>query len=568
MLAGDEVRSPARRSRRSCPAPAHGTGSPRADGSMSDPAPAPALRLGDRTTAASLARLGKDPRASVVRELSLLGCPLRDAGARALAAGKHFTGIVSLNLGMTRLSDAGLAAVAGAPQLRTVERLDLSSNPIEGTGLDALLAPGSFPRLSTLKINSEALSTGGLTRLLSSELAARLTTLDLEGAQLDDRAVEAIAAARTLASLTDLRLRTNRVGAAGAAALASSPLASQLLRLELGHNSVGAEGIRALATSRRLGGLRCLGLRDTMRGREAFGLLCRSETLEALVDLDVSANQLTDAEIALLAAAPRWSNLSRLVLDWNPIGPDAAIALAKSSTLTNLKVLHLGSPTDTMTGSHTVVGIRDAGARALAGSAALAGLLRLDLTKNEIGDEGALAIAASSPLAGLQQLEMKWNCLGAKGQAAIQERFGERASVVYQRSSPPPPSPALPASPSPPAPPSKPRKKVAREAALVRLNAKSAFAPWRRAIDAPIISAAEAISRETIDALLALEGKATRTAERRILRRFVARFDALDRSAPFIGTTEVEDIAARFDDIRAHTALAHDDGLFDEWRDF
>jgi hypothetical protein len=63
--------------------------------------------------------------------------------------------------------------------------------------------------------------------------------------------------------------------------------------------------------------------------------------------------------------------------------------------------------------------VGDEGARALAGSAYLRGLTRLDLTENSIGDDGARALAESANLGGLTHLNLKGNHLGPEGARAL-----------------------------------------------------------------------------------------------------------------------------------------------------
>jgi hypothetical protein len=329
-----------------------------------------------------------------------------------------------------------------------------------------------------------------------------------------------------------------------------------LTALDLGHNTVGADGVRAIAASRTLE-LATLGLRATRLERAGIRALASSRSLAGLEDLDLSGNQLRDDDITILATAT-FPALRRLNLDWNPLTAGAAIALAAWNV--KLAELILSDPH----GADEDLGIGDTGARAIARSRKLRGLRRLNVSANRIGDDGARAIATSPYLNELEWLELKWNHLGSVGLRAIANRFRTRASIAYQRTAaPPPPSP--PAEPNPnTAPPPTPAE---RRRVLARLAKKRAFRAWKPSIDKPIVEAAETIARETAEALLAL-GKPTRTAESKLLRRYVSRFDALDARDHFIGTIEVEDIGERFDELRFATALSDDDTLFDAWREF
>ncbi len=517
------------------------------------------LQLGDLASVASIKRLVDHRAARAIRVLRSCGCQMRAAGAKALAAGRELVGLVELELGSSKLDDAAIVALVASPNLQSIERLDLSSNNFGRKGLRALLAPGRFPRLRELVLDLEDLSRGGLALLLASELASRLDNLELSQAQLGDRHVAAIAKAPAIARLTRLSLAINEIGPAGAKALATSRTLVNLRRLDLGHNDLGTAGVAALARSRNFGALEFLGLRSTDPMAAGLRALAASRGFGKLRDLDLSANGLGDSDVALLGRA--LPTLVRLNLDWNRIGPGAATALAKR---TGLVELVLSDPVDEYAdeGGEPPCGIGDAGAIALAGSRDLASLRTLDLSQNMIRDAGALAIARSPHLAKLVRLELRWNHIGKSGVVAITKRFGARASVHHQRSD------ARPA-PPPPSPPPPVRKPVSRKPTLARLAKRRGFPGWRREYDAPVPETAEAIWRETIAALVAQRAP-TRAGDRKILKKFVARFDALDRAHPFIGTIEVEDIAERYEEIRDATLLVTDadDELFDTWRDF
>jgi Ran GTPase-activating protein (RanGAP) involved in mRNA processing and transport len=481
---------------------------------------------------------------------------MRDGGARAIAAGVELSKLSSLDVSSSKIGDAGISALAASSHLQQLEQLDVQSNQFGIAGLRALVA--AFPALRSLAI--QVAGRAQLRVLVDSELARRLDRLEISGSQLDDRAISVLAAAE-LPNLRQLSLYSNRIGPAGAKTLAKSKSFAKLVALELGHNALGYDGVRAIAASGTLGNLVELGLGSTRIEQAGVRALAASRTLHCLEDLDLSGNQLRDDDIAILAAG-RFPALRRLDLDWNPLTAGAAIAIAKWGV--KLESLVLSHPVD-QHGDDDTVGIGDDGARALAGARKLAGLRYLNLSANRIGDAGALAIAASPHLARLETLELKWNYLGKAACRAIAKRFGKRASVVHQRTLAPPPPPPPPPEPTPNvAPPPSPAE---RRRVLRALAKQRAFAAWKPSVDKAIVDAAEAIARETAEALLAL-AKPTRAAEAKLLRRYIARFDALDASDHFIGTIEVEDIGERFDELRFATALADDDLVFDAWRDF
>jgi Leucine Rich repeat len=508
------------------------------------------VELAYDTPLAAIKRLVGHPRARTIRVFRANGCPLRAVGAKALAAGQELVGLVELDLDEAMIDDAAIAAITAAPQLRTVERLVLTSCRFGRAGLRALLAPGVFPKLRELAIDSDALARGGLELLLASDLVARLVGLDLASAQLADRHAVMIAKATRLARLVRLSLAVNDLGPAGAKALAASRGLTRLTHLDLGHNILKAAGIAALAKSPNFGGLVRLSLSATFWEAPAITALAKSRAFGALRELDLSANQLGDAAVAALGTAA-FPKLVALNLDWNELDAPAAAALVKRRGLTELI---LSNPLD----DH---GIGDAGAQAIAAAPTSVTLARLDLTGNRIGDAGARALAASRHLRKLRVLDVKWNMMSRAGVARIVARFGKRAIVHNQRK-------AEPEAPLPP--PLRTVTVVDRKTALGRLAKKRGFASWRPSVDAPIRTAAEAIRTNAIGALLAQGKRPTVAADRGILKKFIAKFDALDRVDHFIGTIEVEDLEEVFEALRGASLLAGDEhaDLFDEWRDF
>jgi hypothetical protein len=89
-------------------------------------------------------------------------------------------------------------------------------------------------------------------------------------------------------------------------------------------------------------------------------------------------------------------------------------ALAASSCLTGLTRLHLGGDE-----GHSGAGIGENGARALAGSTNLSGLVFLSLSWNHIGDAGAQALATSPHLSRLRELDLRSNGVGEVGVQAL-----------------------------------------------------------------------------------------------------------------------------------------------------
>ena len=161
---------------------------------------------------------------------------------------------------------------------------------------------------------------------------------------MTDRDVERIAKAASLAGLAQLSIAVNRVGPTGAKAIATSRYLTKLVTLDVGHNIIGPKGAVALAAAKGFGRLETLNLRATQLGRDGLRAVMSSKQLPALRTLNLSANQLDDAATALIG--PRdLPTVSRINLDWNPIGAGTARTLAKRS---GLEMLILLDPVDQM----------------------------------------------------------------------------------------------------------------------------------------------------------------------------------------------------------------------------
>ncbi len=280
------------------------------------------------------------------------------------------------------------------------------------------------------------LSREDLAALLGSKHWRRLTTLVLH-ADLDDVAAHLLGSSAALAGLTELDLRSNRIGPAGAQALARSHHLANLRRLDLSWNeSLGSRGAQALAASLHLTGLADLRLRRTSLGIVGAAALASSPNLDGLTDLDLGDNALGTAEVEALASSPSLAGLARLDLGDNGLTDAAALALAASPRLARLTTLVLGgndfsdSAVRVLARSPLARGLTrlglagsgemtDAGARALAASPALAGMVWLDLSQSQVGDGGARALAESSHLGRLASLVLRDNHIGEDGALAL-----------------------------------------------------------------------------------------------------------------------------------------------------
>lgn len=87
---------------------------------------------------AALEELLHSPWLGRLRHLDLSNNPIRDAGARLIAACPHLGGLTSLNLSSAVIGNAGVQALAGTASLARLRELYLCDNRVGATGVRAL----------------------------------------------------------------------------------------------------------------------------------------------------------------------------------------------------------------------------------------------------------------------------------------------------------------------------------------------------------------------------------------------------------------------------------------------
>jgi uncharacterized protein (TIGR02996 family) len=180
--------------------------------------------------------------------LSLQGCPLRDAGVRALALA-DLSLLTDLDLRHCWIGNAGAATLAQTAP-RRLTRLDLRQNMIHATGIRRLAAWPALAPVVDLSLRVNRLEGPGAEALAESPHLGSLKVLDLGNCFLGDRGVVALTSSPNVAHLTDLDLFYCQIGAEGANALVDSPHLAGLQRLELVGNERIPEASRAALRER------------------------------------------------------------------------------------------------------------------------------------------------------------------------------------------------------------------------------------------------------------------------------------------------------------------------------
>jgi uncharacterized protein (TIGR02996 family) len=249
-----------------------------------------------------------------------------------------------------------------------------------------------------------------LSVLLASRRLRRLRYLDISDNDEMDGIGEDLAGSRVLKQLTALTLLL--VGADVVAHLAASRYTPRLTRLTLPDNGLDAGAMVHMAGWPAVAKLKWLDLRNNSIGPEGAEALAASPYLRQLHVLDLSQfhwhepGRIGDRGLRALVSSGKLDGARRLALVDNGIGPEGARMLTRLGELRSLDLRGNGS-------------LGTEGMRALAGSANLAGLRRLDVGICDLGDAGARALARSSHLHRLIELTAYVNDISDAGVRAL-----------------------------------------------------------------------------------------------------------------------------------------------------
>jgi hypothetical protein len=341
------------------------------------------------------------------------------SGLIALLSSPVVKNLTHLDLGGSNVSASeSFITIATSPHLSNLVSLDLSHTEPGLDAIAALAASTTLTNLTHLNLGWTYLGPEPIKQLFSPSalLTKKLQFLDLTCTSL------AIAASATSTlevvfkacpHLTELILEGNDEPGLIEADLISTHM-SNLTKLHLHGCTISDEGCAAIAAS--LTNLRELSLRGAHLSAQGIIALVNSPTLPNLTHLDLSFTRAGPDVITAIAQSPAMSKLQHLNLDFmtesrrlkvgNTAGDEGVIALAQSTTLTNLTWLDLG-----------LTDMGPAGVKALCTSPVVSKLTHLCLSRNiNLGNSVAAALTApSSTLYNLVELNLAETGMDAEG---------------------------------------------------------------------------------------------------------------------------------------------------------
>ena len=280
-----------------------------------------------------------------------------------------------------------------------------------------LFAAGPIRHLHLLNLG------GHLPEVLASPYIGRLRALTIFAQYAGEPLARALARANNLSGLRGLELQRNRLGDAGVSHLAGSAVFANLEELNLANNELTDGAARSLAASPHLAKLRRLDLRDNAIGPPGALALAGAENLAALRRVSFARNEVGSTRSNAVSWTSSLLRFQSLDLSGNDLGPDRLKSVLTARAAPRFDEAGQERPRDNpvrieeLDLSQNDIG--EAGARVLAESESLRGLVFLRLAGCNITDTAARILASSPHLNRLESLEIGNNPVGDRGLQAF-----------------------------------------------------------------------------------------------------------------------------------------------------
>ncbi len=278
------------------------------------------------------------------------------------------------------LGPEDISMLAWSPILGGIETLAIGDSNLGSDGVRRLLEGTGLAFLKRLRLFNNAIGNEGLDAILGA--FAGLEELDLSEPDSYGRYEEDPA-----------------INADGMRALADWPQMKSLRRLAISGNAIGSEGLYALVQSEHLGNLKELVARNTDLSGSSMEAFTRANRDIKFEFIDVGENYITDVGAQFISLGESLDQLKGLRVDRCEIDRIGGLALADSAMVHSLTKLDCN---DNLLGDEPVVALieRDP-----------AQLSTLQLANNGLGRAAVEAIVKSDCGARLQALDLRGNRL-------------------------------------------------------------------------------------------------------------------------------------------------------------
>ncbi len=358
-----------------------------------------------------LDRLLQAGRFDDVRDLSLRGETIGDAGAETLAAGNNLQ-LTSLSLREPGIGPAGATALSQASWFSGLTRLEVWGSPFVNAGVAALGRFSDTCRMTSLRLRGVGVGDPGIIEFARSSRFPLLETLELPENEITEISATALLAAEHFPALRAIDLSHNRVPVEKQAEVVLEARSDRPIEVTFGETKL-TRTIDPIAPDTSVRFIIVNGSKGILEG------LAESPSIERVTSLvlhGTSVNPEVASRLGCRLAAKRWQELE---LSGYSLGENAATVVA--SFCSRYCPPHL---------TLSEIGMRYLAVAKLALVAALAPVRILDLSGNLMGAGGLDALLGSPYLRGVERFVLHGLNLSQREREHFQTRFGKRAEFT------------------------------------------------------------------------------------------------------------------------------------------